>query len=434
MNAAANLAQDKMGAKPTATANQDSQNKSEKRTMKACVWHGKEKVALENVPVPQITDPQDALIKVTGTTVCGSDLHLYHGEILQLKDGDILGHELMGIVDQVGEDVTAVKPGDRVVAAFNIACGSCEYCKKKLYTSCEVTNDSSVEEKLYGQKTGGIMGYSHFVGGFAGGQAEYTRIPFANNNLIKVPDSVIDEKALFLSDIVCTAYHAVWDAGCSEGETVGVWGAGPIGLHVVQWLRNVFKAKRIILVDNVEARLHLAQQRWGAEPVNFDEISNVSEHVNKIVPGGLDRVIDCAGFRYTKSIVHKVERAVGLETDASDIINECLRSVRKFGTIGIIADYAGYTNHFLIGALMEKGIRLIGCGQAPIQRHWHECLKHIQDGTFDPTVILTHRFNLDSIAEVYKRFDEKDAGMMKVFIATKFSNPPSEGMPQLQDA
>ncbi|KAI9499689.1 chaperonin 10-like protein [Zychaea mexicana] len=401
--------------------------------MLACVWLGKESLEMQEVPVPAITDPEDVIIKITGTTVCGSDLHLYHGEILQLKKGDIMGHEMMGIVDKVGDRVTKVKPGDRVVAAFNVACGKCDYCKKQLYTSCDTTNDSTFQEKLYGMRIAGVMGYSHFVGGFAGGQAEYGRILFANTNLIKVPDSVPDEKALFLSDIVPTSFHAVWDTGCQENEVIGIWGLGPIGLCAVQWLRNVFKAARIIVIDDVPERLHLAQIHWDAEPINFREDSDVNKKIFELVPGGLDRAIDCAGFRYTKSLLHKVEHAVGLETDSPEVLNECLRAVKKFGSIGIIADYAAYTNHFLVGALMEKGIRLIGCGQAPIQRHWETCLKHIESGLFDPTTILTNRYPLETTPEVYKRFDQKDAGIIKVFIETKFSNKPTTGTPALSN-
>ncbi|KAF9318655.1 hypothetical protein BG003_010905 [Podila horticola] len=386
---------------------------------------------MKMVPIPDITDYDDVLIRVTGSTVCGSDLHLYHGEILQLKAGEILGHECMGVVEKVGPSVTEVKPGDRVVAAFNVACGKCEFCLKKQFTACDCTNNSSVMEKLYGQRTAGVLGYSHFLGGFSGAQAEYCRILFGNTNLLKVPIDVPDEKALFLSDIVPTSYHAVWEANVKEGEVVGVWGIGPIGLNVVQWLRNVFKASRIIVIDNIPERLQLAHTRWGAEVINFEKDSDVSARINILVPGGLDRAIDCAGFRYAKSLIHKAERAIGLETDTSESINEMVRSTKKFGTIALIADYAAYTNHLLIGGIMEKGIRLIGCGQAPIQRHWAKCLEHIQSGEFDPTVILTHRFPLEDTAEVYKRFDLKQEGIMKVFLQTKFSGPATAGTPDL---
>jgi threonine dehydrogenase-like Zn-dependent dehydrogenase len=269
------------------------------------------------------------------------------------------------------------------------------------------------------------------LGGFSGGQAEYARILFGNTNLIKIPKEVPNEKALYLSDIVPTAYHAVWEADVKEGEVIGVWGLGPIGLNVCQWLRNVFKASRIIAVDNVPERMDLAKNKWGVETVNFEKDTDVAAKISELVPGGLDRAIDCAGFRYAKGIVHKVERSLGMETDTSEVLNEAIRSTKKFGTVAIIADYAAYTNHFLIGAVMEKGIRLIGCGQAPIQRHWDVCLSHIQKGEFDPTIIVTHRFPLDQCVETYRRFDVKEAGIMKVYLETRFSEAQMPGTPML---
>jgi threonine dehydrogenase-like Zn-dependent dehydrogenase len=249
--------------------------------------------------------------------------------------------------------------------------------------------------------------------------------------LIKIPDDVENEKALYLSDIVPTSYHAIWEADVKEGEVIGVWGLGPIGLNVCQWLRNVFKASRIIAVDDVPERLELAKNKWGVETINFDQDTDVSAKIDELVPGGLDRAIDCAGFRYTKSMVHKIERTLGMETDSSEVLNEMIRATKKFGTIALIADYAAYTNHFLIGGVMEKGIRLVGCGQAPIQRHWDTCLSHIKKGEFDPTIILTHRFPLDQTDIAYRRFDQKEAGIMKTFLETRFSGPQMPGTPML---
>ncbi|OAQ27809.1 GroES-like protein [Linnemannia elongata AG-77] len=429
-NIAANMAQRQFGEVPVGASNQDKERISES-DMLACCWMGKNKLEMKRVPQPEITDDEDVLVRITASTVCGSDLHLFHGEIMQLKTDEILGHECAGIVEKVGSSVTAVKPGDRVVAAFNVACGKCQFCLKQQFTACDCTNNSSVMEKLYGHRTGGVMGYSHFLGGFSGTQAEYCRVLYGNTNLLKIPSGLSDEKALYLSDIIPTSYHAVWDAGVMEGEVVGVWGLGPIGLSVVQWLRNVFKASRIIVVDNVPQRLQLAKERWGAEVINFDEHTDVAARVNELVPSGLDRSIDCAGFRYAKSLVHKIERAVGLETDTSENINEMVRSTKKFGTIALIADYAAYTNHLLIGGIMEKGLRLIGCGQAPIQRHWNECLRHVVEDRFDPTVILTHRFRLEDTVEVYKLFDLKQSGIIKVFLETRFSAPTAPGTPAL---
>lgn len=429
-NVAANLAQKKMGEVPVKVANEDKQNISGNE-MLACCWVGKEKLEMRTVPKPTITDDEDVIIRITGSTVCGSDLHLYHGEMMQLKEGEILGHECMGIVEATGPKVTKVTAGDRVVAAFNIACGNCEYCRKKQFTACECSNNSSVMEKLYGHRIAGVLGYSHFLGGFSGAQAEYARILFGNTNLIKIPDEVPNEKALYLSDIVPTAYHAVWETDVKEGDVVGVWGLGPIGLNVCQWLRNVFKASRIIAVDDVPERMELAKNKWNVEPINFAQDTDVVAKINELVPGGLDRAIDCAGFRYAKNVIHKVERALGIETDTSEVVNEMIRATKKFGTVALIADYAAYTNHFLIGGVMEKGLRFIGCGQAPIQRHWEKCLQHIKQGEFDPTIILTHRFPLAQTVEVYRRFDKKEAGIMKTYLETKFSGPQMPGTPML---
>ncbi|TPX66967.1 hypothetical protein SpCBS45565_g04140 [Spizellomyces sp. 'palustris'] len=429
MNTASNVLENYLGDKPTKTPNQPTPTS---QTMKALAWYGKHDLRLIDTPVPTVSHPKDAIIRVTGTTVCGSDLHLLHGEILQLKKGDILGHEYMGIVEEVGSEVTKIQKGMRVVAAFNIGCGECEYCRKQQFTECDGTNNSALMEKMYGQKLGGILGYGHFGGGFAGGQAEYVRQPFADVNLLPLPSDIPDEKALYLSDIVCTAYHAVIESGAQPGETIGVWGLGPIGLLVSQWLR-IKKVGRIIAIDNVQSRMALAREKWGVETIDFEEYPDVVGRILELAPKGLDRAIDCAAFRYAKSVVHKVQRAIGLETDTSEIVNEEIRAVKKFGTVALIADYAANTNGFMIGAVMEKGIRLIGCGQAPVQRYWQECLDYIRSGEFDPTIILTHRFPLDQIVEVYNRFDKKDAGIIKVFLETRFSAPASKGTPELSD-
>lgn len=295
---------------------------------------------------------------------------------------------------------------------------------------CDTTNDSSVQEKLYGKPFAGLFGYSHFAGGFAGGQAEYVRCPFGAVNLLKIPDSVPDEKALFLSDIVPTSYHAVQCAEVRKGKSVAIWGAGPIGLLAAKWSK-LAGARRVIIIDRVEERLALAQEKIGCTVINFEKTPNVEEEIYKLEPNGVDCGIDAAAFRYTKGIIHTVQRAVGLETDSAEIINEALRAVRKFGNICLVADYAAYTNQFLIGAVMEKGITLRGAGQAPVQKYWKELLGKIENGEFDPTIILSHRFKIDEFAELYDAFDKKDMGIMKTFVETKFSGPPSPGTPPL---
>ncbi|EZG51530.1 putative alcohol dehydrogenase [Gregarina niphandrodes] len=506
MNAAANLAERVLGHTNTDCKTEGEVSATE--SMLACTWQGKSKLEMREVPRPTITDDEDAIIRTTGSTVCGSDLHLFKGDMVSMKTNDIMGHECMGIVEDIGPAVTTVKKGDRVVLAFNVACGKCEYCNKQLYTACDNTNNSRVMEKLYGHKTAGILGYSHMLAGYPGCQAEYVRALYANTNLLKVPDQMTDEQALLLADIVPTSYHAVSDTGVQEGDVVGVWGCGPIGMLVVQWLVNVFKASRVIVIDSVQDRLDLVKERFDVETINFEKTKNVvaaiqeltakdqgerlsvasspnapedidigksvdiegskpevegekegegeesktgaglkssdskglrsseskgdgkGEKKTEYINGGLDRAIDCGAFRYTKGIMHKLERALAFETDSSEVINEMIRATKKFGTIGLIADYVGYCNHLLIGGIMEKGIRMVGCGQAPIQRYWTTCIEHIMSGRFDPTVVYSHRASLEQTPLVYKLFDNKQ--MWKVFLETKASNPPTPGLPTLR--
>ncbi|PPR05789.1 hypothetical protein CVT24_006844 [Panaeolus cyanescens] len=429
MNAAANVAQSYLGDKPTTTS-PSYKPRQDGSTMKALVWHGAKKVAMEEVPVPTVNEPDDIVLRVTGTTVCGSDLHLYNKEIIQLKSGDILGHEFCGIVDEVGPNVTDLKPGDRVVSSFQIACGNCQFCQKGLTSMCDTTNTSSVQEKMYGNKIAGVFGYSHFVGGFPGGQAEYVRIPFGQNNVLKIPNDIPDEKALYLSDVIPTSYHAVKCADVQKGSTVAIWGLGPIGLNAAQWAK-LEGASLVIGIDIVDNRLELARSKLGIEVID-PRTTDVLERIHELTAGtGVDCSIDAAGFRYTQSLIQKAQRAIGLETDASQIVNEILRATRKFGTVSLIADYAATTNGFLIGAVMEKGITLRGAGQCPVQKYWHDLLKKVESGEFDPTVILTHRFDIDEIPNIYAAMDQKTDNVIKSFVQTKFSSPPAPGTPPL---
>merc|ERR1711939_82098 len=417
----ANKAQEYLGDRKVLVHNVDTEKKRPGQTMKALVWHGKKDVRVDEVPVPAITDPGDVICRVTGTTVCDSDLHLYHKEIMQLQKGDILGHEWMGLVDEVGSEVKNLKKGGRVVASFQIACGQCSFCKEGLSSMCDNTNISSVQDKLYGKG---------FGGGFAGGQAEYVRAPFGDVNLLKLPDSVPDEKVLYLSDIVPTSYHSTVCAEVKEGKSVAIWGMGPVGLFAAKWSK-LAGAKRVIAIDNVPERLAMARDNIGCEVIDFSQTKDVVKVLYEKEPEGINCCIDAAAFRYTKGVLNTFERAVGLETDSSEIVNEMLQAVRKFGHIALVADYAGPTNGFLIGALMEKGITLRGTGQAPVQMYWHELLKKIEDGSFDPTIILSHRFALEEFAELYGAFDRKEMGIMKTFVQTKFSGKPTPGTPPL---
>lgn len=423
------------GELPTATA---PGYKPGETNMHALTWHGKRDVRVSSVAKPTITDPTDIVIKTTGATVCGSDLHLYHGDIPDLEKGEILGHEGVGIVDQVGAQITKFKVGDRVVASFSVACGSCQHCKDQQFTMCDRTNKSGKMEQLYGQKLGGILGYSHLLGGYAGTQAEYFRVPFGDINCFHLPDEVPDEKALLLADVSLTAYHSVVDIGFKEGETAAIWGAGPIGQLIAQWLTKVFGAKKVILIDNVAPRLQWAKDRLPIEVINFDHTGQVAEEIMKKVPGGVDVSFDAAGFRYSKSFLHRAMQTLSLEIDTPETLNEAIRATRKCGRISVIADYVGVCGGFLIGALMEKAITLKGNGQAPVQRYMDKVVaEYIVPGKFDPTLILTHRFTFDDVAKAYKSFDQKrideSKGIpyLKAFIETKHSKPRAAGTPEL---
>lgn len=401
--------------------------------MKAIAWMGKNKVEVVSTYKPKIIDAEDVVLKVTGSSICGSDLHLYHGAVVTLQEGDILGHEFCGIVDSIGPNVKDVKVGDRVVASFQIACGKCHYCQAGLSSMCDRTNGSEVENILHGQRIAGIFGYSHLTGGFAGGQAEYVRVPYGDVNLLKLPDDVPDEKGLYLSDVLSTAYHCVHDTGVYKGNTVAIWGMGPIGLFVAAFAFQA-GASRVIGIDN-NWRLNFAKSKLPKlEVLDFSKVDTkkgVSGTLQDMVPGGVDVALECAAGEFAKGWLHTVQMAVGLETDTSEILNEMIMSVKKFGRCGITGVYAGFTNHFNIGSLMERGIRLIGNGQAPVQKYWKDILNMIQKNEIDPLIMVTHRIKLDEADIAYQKLDKKEDEIVKLFIETKFSNLPCLGAPSL---
>ena len=404
--------------------------------MKALVWNGKNDVKVIETFKPAKIEDTDVIVKVTGSTVCGSDLHLLHGAIVELQKGDILGHEFCGVVDSVGPKISKVKEGDRVVCSFQIACGHCMYCDKKLSSQCENTNDNTIENIMYGGRTAGMLGYSHFTGGYAGGQAEYVRVAYGDVNLLKIPDGVPDEKALYLSDVLSTSWNCVVDTGVKKGDTVAVWGAGPIGQMCVDFSFFV-GAERVIVIDGGAGawRLDYVKSKIPkTETLDFTNLpkgENVTSQLKKMVKGGPDVALECVAGEYAKGWAHYFEMMSGAETDTSEIINEMITSVKAFGRCGVTGVYAGFTNHFNIGSLMERGIRLIGNGQAPVHLYWEDLLKKIQDGSIEPLKMVSHRVLLDELEEVYKRYDAREQGMQKVYVATKFSFPPAEGTPEL---
>lgn len=418
--------------------NYEQINDNKSQTMKALVWQGKNKVSIiDTARRPTILEPRDVILRVTGSTLCGSDLHLLHGSVIQLQNGDILGHEFCGVVDEIGSEVQGVEIGGRYVASFQIACGDCYYCHKSLSSQCAATNASATERTLYGSQTAGMFGYSHLTGGFAGGQAEYVRVPLGAVNLLPIPDAVPDERALYLSDVLCTSYHAVHDTGVEKGDEVAVWGAGPIGL-----MAGVFAAlagaKRVVFVDEA-ARLKVVESRWPAEHksllglVDYKIKGGVVQRLKELCGDGRgpDVALECAAGEYAKGWLHWAEMSAGLETDTSELVNEMVESVRNFGRCGITGVYVGYTNHFNIGSLMERGIRLIGNGQAPVHKYWKTLMGMLERREFDPLLMVSHRVRLEDLDKVYYKFERHEDGLEKIFVETKFSFPPCEGSPSL---
>jgi len=402
--------------------------------MKALAWMGKNDVRVIEAPKPAIIEPRDVILKVTGSTVCGSDLHLLHGVIIEMQKGDILGHEFCGVVDELGPQVSGLNKGDRVVASFQIACGECYYCKQKLSSQCERTNSNTLANAMYGGRTAGIFGYSHFTGGFAGGQAEYVRVPYGDVNLLKLPDSVPDEKGLYLSDVLSTSWNCCVDTGVNKGDVVAIWGAGPIGQMCTDF-SFLLGAKRVIVIDS-NWRLDWIKEHYPkAETLNYSTLKkgeSVTSKLKEMVDGrGPDVALECVAGEYAKGWAHYFEMMLGMETDTSEIVNEMITSVRNYGRCGITGVYVGFTNHFNIGSLMERGIRLIGNGQAPVHKYWEELLKMIEEGKIDPLRMVSHRVRIDDIDKVYYKFEKKEDGMQKVFVETRFSAPPCKGSPQL---
>ncbi|KAK3629497.1 hypothetical protein LTR56_006459 [Elasticomyces elasticus] len=442
LSQAAWKAEQAMGHNDNAITAQDVTNPGLKReewgdtseTMKALVWMGKNDVQMVDTPKPKVIEPRDVILKVTGSTVCGSDLHLLHGSVVEMQKGDILGHEFCGIIDSMGSEVKGLEKGQRVVASFQIACGDCFYCKQKLSSQCERTNSNTIEKGMYGGNTAGMFGYSHFTGGFAGGQAEYVRVPLGDVNLLKLPDDVPDEKGLYLSDVVATSWNCVVDTGVKEGDVVAIWGAGPIGQMCADFA-FMNGAKRVIMIDSNWRLDFVKEKHPKVELVDFSKLSGAKGVVNKLkemVDGrGPDVALECVAGEYPKSIVHKLEMAAGLETDTPEILNEMIESVRNYGRVGITGVYVGYTNHFNIGSLMERGIRFIGNGQAPVHLYWEDLLKKIQSGEIDPLKMVSHRVRVEDLDKVYYKFEKKEDGMQKVYVQTRFSAPPCAGSPEL---
>jgi len=388
--------------------------------MRALVWHGKEKVSVDTVPDPTIVDPTDAIVQITSTAICGSDLHLYDGYQPTMERGDILGHEPMGVVVEVGSQVTKLKKGDRVVVPFVIACGQCFFCKKGLFAACDTSNpNKEMAAKVMGQSPAGLFGFSHLLGGFAGGQAEYLRVPFADVGPIKIESDLPDEKVLFLSDIFPTGYMAAENAEIEPGDTVAVWGCGPVAQMAIQsaWM---FGAGRVIAIDRVPERLMLAQTAGRAETIDFSKV-DVYDALMELTHGrGPDRCIDAVGAEAhaggaADAILDKVKAAAFLATDRVHVLREAIMCCRKAGTISIPGVYIGFADKIPVGPMMNKGLT-IKTGQTHVQRFTAPLLEKIEAGAIDPSFIITHTVPLEEAPQMYKTFRDKEDGCIKVVL------------------
>lgn len=387
--------------------------------MKALCWEGRKSVLVKNVMQPSILNPSDVIVKVTTAAICGSDLHLYDGYIPSMQKGDILGHETMGEVVDIGPNVTKLKLGDRIVIPFDIGCGHCHYCEQEEYSACDNSNPNAVlADKLYGYSGAGLYGYSHIYGGYAGGQAEYLRVPYADTNSLIVPQGLEDEKVLFLSDILPTGYMAAENANIKPGDTVAVWGAGPVGQMVIK-SAFMLGAERVLCIDHYNGRLKMAQQS-GAEVINYEDVDGILDEVKYLTGGrGPDSCIDAVGLEaHGHSItasMDRVKNALGIGTDRPEALRQALQACKKGGTVSIPGVYGGFLDNLNFGAAFGKGLTL-KMGQTHTQRYMRPLLERIVANEIDPSFVITHRIDLDDGPEAYKSFNENKDDCIKVVI------------------
>ncbi|MEE4538720.1 MAG: zinc-dependent alcohol dehydrogenase [Erythrobacter sp.] len=387
--------------------------------MRALTWHGTHDVRVDTVPDPEIINPRDAILKVTSTAICGSDLHLYDGVIPGVLPGDVLGHEFMGEVVETGKDSTLEK-GQRVVVPFTISCGGCFHCKIQQYSACENSNPAEKQDMsatLYGHPMSALFGYSHMTGGYSGGQAEYVRVPFSDVGPVVIPDHLEDDQVLFLSDILPTGWMGAENAEIQSDDTVAVWGCGPVGLFAIQ-SAIVMGASKVIAIDHFPHRLDLAKQ-LGAEVINF-ETTDVREALMEMSGGiGVDAVIDAVGMEAhgfaIDNMLDIVKQTVGMGADRAAALKQAILAVRPGGNVSIPGVYGGMTDKFPLGALMEKGLK-VKTGQTHVQRYTKPLLDKIEDGTLDTTFLISHRLPLEDAARGYKCFREEQDSWTKVVL------------------
>jgi threonine dehydrogenase-like Zn-dependent dehydrogenase len=387
--------------------------------MKAVCWYGAGDVRVERVADPVLLNPRDAIVRVTRAAICGSDLHLFGGFIPSMKAGDILGHEFMGEVVEVGREVTTISRGDRVVVPFVIACGQCFFCQRELWSLCDNSNPSfAMLEKVYGDSGAGLFGYSHLYGGYAGGQAEYVRVPFADVGALKLPEGVDDEQALFLSDIFPTGYMAAENCTIQSGDVVAVWGCGPVGQFAIK-SAYMLGAERVIAIDRFPERLRMAESIGKAEVLNYEDLDAIEELKERTGGRGPDACIDAVGMEAhgtgVTAFYDRAKQTVRLETDRPPALREAIQACRKGGTLSIPGVYGGFIDKVPLGAAFAKGLT-IRMGQTHVHRYMRPLLGRIQRDEIDPSLVITHRMALDDAPRGYRMFRDKEDECIKVVL------------------
>ena len=388
--------------------------------MRANCWMGKTDLEVREVPDPKILNDRDAIVRITSTAICGSDLHLYNGFIPTMRKGDILGHEFMGEVVEIGPEVHNLNVGDRVVVPFPIACGTCNNCRDELYSVCENSNpNAALAEKLMGHSPAGLFGYSHMLGGYPGGQAEYARVPFADVGPMVIEDDLTDEQVLFLSDIFPTGYMGADMADIHPGDVVAVWGAGPVGMLAMASAR-LLGAGRVIAIDRFPYRLQRAAEHTGAEPINYEE-TDVADALQWMTAGrGPDRCIDAVGLEAHQAnrALHAYDRTkqvARLETDRPHALREAILSCRNGGTVSVIGAYGGFVDKFPMGSVMNRSLT-IRSGQCHVQRYMRPLLDRIRNGEIDPSFVISHKLPLEDAPDGYKMFRDKEDNCTKIVL------------------
>ena len=388
--------------------------------MRANCWEGKQKVKVEDVPDPKILNDRDAIVRVTSTAICGSDLHLYNGFVPSMMKGDILGHEFMGEVMEVGKGVRNLKVGDRVVVPFAIACGACWMCKQELYSLCENSNPNAwMAEKMWGHAGAGAFGYSHLTGGFAGGQAEFVRVPFADFGPLKIENGFTDEQVLFLSDIFPTGYMGAEMCNIKPGDVIAVWGCGPVGQFAIA-SAFLLGAERVIAIDRFPARLRMAEEHTKAETINYEEVDSVLDVLKELTGGrGPDACIDAVGMEaHSPGLQYKYDRAkqmMRLENDRPIALRQAIMACRNGGTVSVIGVYGGFIDKFPMGSVMNRALT-VRTGQCHVQRYMKPLLERIKKGEIDPTFVISHRLSLEDAPRGYDMFLHKEDECTKVVL------------------